>query len=139
MRSHLIAVGAWRIVRETTDILLEAVPKGIDMPQLVTEMKRVAGVQDVHDVHVWGITSGMAALSCHVLIDDARISESSGTLQALDTMLNEKYGIGHSTIQFECHAHQERYCSVDGLYCQMEAEAEADKHEGHAHVEPRVV
>src|SRR2546421_3416251 len=64
----LIAVGAWRIVRETTDILLEAVPKGIDMPQLVTDMKGVVGVQDVHDLHVWGITSGMAALSCHVLI-----------------------------------------------------------------------
>ncbi len=122
----LIAVGAWRIVRETTDILLEAVPKGIDMPQLVTDMKGVAGVQDVHDLHVWGITSGMAALSCHVLIDDALISESSAILQALETMLSEKYGIGHSTIQFECHAHQEQYCSVDGLYCQMEALPEAE-------------
>jgi cobalt-zinc-cadmium efflux system protein len=122
----LIAVGAWRIVRETTDILLEAVPKGIDMPQLVTDMKGVAGVQDVHDLHVWGITSGMAALSCHVLIDDALISESSAILQALETMLSEKYGIGHTTIQFECHAHQEQYCSVDGLYCQMEALPEAE-------------
>ncbi len=76
--------------------------------------------------HVWGITSGMAALSCHVLIDDALISESSAILQALETMLSEKYGIGHSTIQFECHAHQEQYCSVDGLYCQMEALPEAE-------------
>jgi len=133
----LIAVGAWRIVRETTDILLEAVPKGIDMSQLVTDMKKVAGIQDVHDLHVWGITSGMNALSCHVLISDTLTSESSAILQALDTMLSEKYGIGHSTVQCECHAHLERYCSVDGLYCQMETEV--GEQEDHDHVEPGAV
>src|SRR5712692_2987685 len=49
----LIAVGAWRILRETTDILLEGTPKGISMPALVDDMKRVPGIQDVHDLHVW--------------------------------------------------------------------------------------
>ena len=47
-------------------------------------------------------------------------------LHALETMLSEKYHIGHTTIQFECHAHQEQYCSVDDLYCQMEALPEAE-------------
>src|SRR5216684_7449581 len=51
----LIAVGAWRILRETTDILLEAVPKGLSMPGLVKDMKSVEGIQDVHDLHVWSI------------------------------------------------------------------------------------
>ncbi len=116
----LIAVGAWRIVRETTNFLLEAVPQDINMEVLVRDMKGVAGIEDVHDLHVWGITSGMYALSCHALIADQQTSESSSILRSLETMLSEKYRIGHSTIQFECHAHQDHYCSVDGLYCQME-------------------
>src|SRR5229473_7390627 len=59
----LIAVGAWRILRETTDILLEAVPKDISMARLVDDMKEIKGVRDVHDLHVWTIASGMYALS----------------------------------------------------------------------------
>ena len=127
----LIAVGAWRILRETTDILLEASPKGVNMPMLVNDMKRAAGVQDVHDLHVWSITSGMYALSCHALIEDVPPSQSASILRSLESMLSEKYQIGHATIQFESHAHQECYCSMDGLYCQMEAATE--EHEEHNH------
>jgi cobalt-zinc-cadmium efflux system protein len=128
----LIAVGAWRIVRETTNILLEAVPQDIDMETLVRDMKGVGGIEDVHDLHVWCITSGMSALSCHALIADRQTSESASILQSLEAMLFEKYQIGHSTIQFECHAHQQQYCSVDGSYCQMEA---ADHDHEHSHEE----
>ena len=111
----LIAIGAWRILRETTDILLEAVPKGLSMPELVKDMKSVEGVEDVHDLHVWSITSNMYALSCHALIADLPPSDSSAILQSLNTILNEKYHIGHATIQFECDPHQETYCAVNGL------------------------
>jgi cobalt-zinc-cadmium efflux system protein len=128
----LIAVGAWRILRETADILLEASPKGIAMPELVQDMKHVPGVLDVHDLHVWSITSGMNALSCHVMIQDMSTSESALILHDLETMLTEKYRIGHATMQCECHTHQERYCSVDGLYCQMEPIAEEHEYE-HEH------
>ena len=117
----LIAVGAWRLVRETTDILLEAVPRGLSLPHLVDDMKNVEGLKDVHDLHVWCITNRMYALSCHVLIDNLPPSASSSILQSLTTMLNEKYRIGHATIQFESYAHQDSWCSVDGLYCRMEA------------------
>ena len=116
----LIAVGAWRILRETTDILLEAVPKGLSMPGLVKDMKSVGGIEDVHDLHVWSITSNMYALSCHALIADVPPSDSSVILHSLNTMLSEKYHIGHVTIQFECDPHQETYCAVNGLYCHME-------------------
>jgi cobalt-zinc-cadmium efflux system protein len=116
----LIAVGAWRILRETSDILLEAVPKDINLSELVRDMMRVPGVQDVHDLHVWCITSGMYALSCHALIADLPPSESASILGLLKSMLSEQYRIGHTAIQFESHAHQEVYCSVDDLYCQME-------------------
>ena len=125
----LIAFGAWRILRETTDILLEASPKGLSMANLVKDMKRIEGVQDVHDLHVWSITNSMYALSCHVLIDDLPPSGSSAILQSLTTILNEKYQIGHTTIQFESDPHQG--ACMDGLYCHMKT-AEGGCN-GHAH------
>lgn len=92
------------------------------MGQLVRDLQRVEGVYDIHDLHVWSIASGMYALSCHAMIDDQQTSQSAVILRRLETLLSERYQIGHTAIQFECHAHQEQYCSVDGLYCQMEAE-----------------
>ncbi len=130
----LIAVGAWRILRETTDILLEAVPKDIHLSELVRDMMCVPGVQDVHDLHVWCITSGIYALSCHASIDDLPPSQSSSILRSLETMLSDKYHIGHTSIQFESHAHPEEYCSVDGLYCQM-GEAWHDHDHDHGYEE----
>ena len=129
----LIAVGAWRILRETTDILLEAAPKDIPLSELVRDMLRVPGVQDVHYLHVWCISSGMYALSCHVSIADLPPSQSASILQSLETMLREKYRIGHTTIQFESHAHEQAYCSVNGLYCQMDNCREGHEEHDHSH------
>src|SRR5260370_42071777 len=116
----LIAIGAWRILHETTNILLEAAPKGLSMPDLVKDMESVEGIQDVHDLHVWSITSNMYALSCHALIENLPPSDSSSILQSFNSMLSKKYHIDHATIQFECDPHQGTFCSVNGLYCQME-------------------
>ena len=66
------------------------------------------------------------------MIRDLPASESAVILHNLETMLSEKYHIGHATVQFECHAHQEQYCSTDGLYCHMEA-GDHDDHRGHDH------
>jgi cobalt-zinc-cadmium efflux system protein len=123
----LLALGAWRILRETTNILLEAAPKGLSMPNLVRDMRKVRGIKDVHDLHVWSITNNMYALSCHALIDNLPPSKSSSILHSLTAMLSEKYHIDHATIQFECDPHQETYCAVNGLYCHME-QAERDNH-----------
>jgi cobalt-zinc-cadmium efflux system protein len=127
----LIALGAWSILRETTDILLEAVPRDISLAHLVTDMKHVEGVKDVHDLHVWCIASGMYALSCHTLINDLPPSGSSPILQSLTIMLSEKYHIGHATIQFECSDQQGACCETNGLYCRMEDAKE--KCNGHHH------
>lgn len=114
----LIAFGAWDIVRETTNILLEAVPKGLSIKSLVRDMKDVDGVKDVHDLHVWSIASGMNALSCHVLIDNLPPSSSATILQSLKSVLSSKYSISHSTIQFECASPKGSCC--EGLYCKMD-------------------
>lgn len=131
----LIALGSWRILRETADILLEAVPKDINLSTLVRDMMRVRGVRDVHDLHVWCITDGMSALSCHAQIDDLPPSQSASILTSLESMLQEKYRIGHTTIQFESHAH-EGHCRVeDGLYCRMKTvtnhEHDHEHHQDH--------
>src|ERR1017187_2646733 len=83
-------------------------------------MRAIKGVRNVHDLHVWSITNGMYALSCHALINDVSTSKSSAMLQSLNTMLADKYHIGHTTIQFECNDH-EGSCEMRGLYCSMEA------------------
>lgn len=128
----LVAFGAWHILRETMDILLEAVPKDIPMEQLVKDMRAISGVKDVHDLHVWCITNSMYALSCHVMIDNLPPSDSSPILQSLTDLLNIKYHIGHSTIQFETQGHEGTcICEKDDLYCQMKV---AHEHEhGHSH------
>lgn len=125
----LVAFGAWRIVRETTDILLEATPRGISLTNLVHDMVTVEGVQDVHDLHVWSIASNMPALSCHVLIDNLPPSESSPILEKLKSLLSEKYQIRHATIQFECDKHAGASCTADTLYCRFDATGEHCSHE----------
>jgi cobalt-zinc-cadmium efflux system protein len=129
----LIAFGAWRVLRETMDILLESVPRDINLSALVRDMMRVKGVQDVHDLHVWCITNGMYALSCHTQIADLPPSQSAPILTSLEEMLREKYSIGHTAIQFESHAHQGSCCSDDGLYCQMKLKKLAEHNHEHDH------
>ncbi len=68
--SLLILVGAWRLVRESTDVLLEAVPAHIAMEDVERRMREVPGVSAVHDLHVWTVTSGMVAMSGHAVVPD---------------------------------------------------------------------
>jgi cobalt-zinc-cadmium efflux system protein len=136
----LIAVGAVRIIAETVNILLEATPRGVSLPDLVRDMLRVPGVHDVHDLHVWTISSGMQALSCHLVIDDLPPSDSAPILDRISAMLRQRYHITHTTIQFESTAHgsHEGFCACppgycEGLYCDLSTHAVRGEHSGHTH------
>ncbi|MBR9988306.1 MAG: cation transporter [Gemmatimonadetes bacterium] len=95
----LILVGAWRLVRESVDVLLEAVPRHIDMSAVDAAIRRIPGVEEVHDLHVWTLTSGYLAMSGHTIIrDPARHQETIGAVH--DTM-HTQFGISHVTIQVE--------------------------------------
>lgn len=131
----LIALGTWRILRETTDILLESVPNEINLSALVRDMLRVPGIEDVHDLHVWCIASSMYALSCHAQIEDLPPSQSTAILSSLETMLQQKYRIGHTAIQFESHSHQGHCCEMEGLYCHMETTGHPMHDHDHIHEE----
>lgn len=98
----LILRGAAGLVLESSDILLEAVPKHLDVGQISDGLKEVRGVRDVHDMHLWTITSGIYALSCHVLIEDQMVSDSARIVEEINETLGKKFGIGHSTLQLEC-------------------------------------
>jgi len=109
----LIAKGAWDILRETMDILMEATPRDVDVARLARDMREVAGVRAVHDLHVWTLGSGVRALSSHVVVDDLPPSASAPILDRLGEMLRRDYRIAHTTIQFESEAHEghEGYCA----------------------------
>lgn len=101
----LIAVGAWRIVQQTTEILMEGTPKGIHIDQVVATMQGIDGVQDIHDMHIWSITAGKNALSCHAVLDGGlTIRDSQAILRNLEHALVH-LGIGHVTIQVEDGEH----------------------------------
>ena len=98
----LILRGAVGLVLESSDILLEAVPKHLDVIQISNALKEIRGVRDAHDMHLWTITSGIYALSCHVLIQDQMVSNSSRIVEEINETLSQKFGIAHSTLQLEC-------------------------------------
>ena len=98
----LILRGAVKLVLESSDILLEAVPKHLDVTEISTALKGIEGVKDVHDMHLWTITSGLYALSCHLQIEDRMVSSSSHIVEEVNRALSQKFGIGHSTLQLEC-------------------------------------
>ena len=100
--SLLILTGAWRLMRESTDILLEAVPAHIAMGEVETRMQAVPGVTAVHDLHVWTVTNGMVAMSGHAVVPE--LAAHPAVLQAIQESLGS-LGIGHVTIQLEARDH----------------------------------
>ncbi len=98
----LILRGAVGLVRESVNILLEAVPAHLDTSIIVKEIKGIKGLRDVHDLHVWTITSGVYALSAHLLIDDQMVSNTAELSRRVNEVLSEKFGISHSTLELEC-------------------------------------
>jgi cobalt-zinc-cadmium efflux system protein len=109
----IILKGAYSVVKETATVLLEAVPKHIDLAKLIREVEAMEGVKSFHDVHVWTITSGLYALSAHVQIQDQQISESARIMEVIQERLTQRYHINHTTLQLECHACEpDRVCSL---------------------------
>jgi cobalt-zinc-cadmium efflux system protein len=97
----LIIWTAIDITRDSLNILLEGMPRGLTLPAVEDALRRVQGVSDVHDVHVWSLGSGAHALSCHAIIEDMPPSESEQILQKINCMLGDQFQIHHTTVQFE--------------------------------------
>ena len=104
----IILVGAWKLVTQSTAILLESVPSHLKLEDVRAALLAVEGVEDVHDLHVWTLSSGFYAMSGHIVVKDRPVSDCSGLIATSEGLLKERFGISHTTIQVEC-----RTCEVD--------------------------
>ncbi len=111
----IILISSGRLLRETVPILIEGVPPGIKASQVAEAMLQVQGVQGVHDLHVWTISPGFVALSAHVVLADQAISQAQRIMEDLKQALSSRFGIEHTTIQFECES-----CGQGSPACFME-------------------
>jgi cobalt-zinc-cadmium efflux system protein len=95
----LVLLSSWRVLRESVGVLLEGTPAGIDADAVGRRMASMDGVAEVHDLHIWTITSGFPALSAHVLVGTGE--DCHARRRELAAILDEEFGIGHTTLQVE--------------------------------------
>ncbi|MCC5802888.1 cation diffusion facilitator family transporter [Rossellomorea vietnamensis] len=95
----LIVISGWRVTKDSIHILMEGSPGDVDMEKVSGSLSQVPGVREVHDLHVWSITSDFKALSCHVVVGD-EVNRDEILVQ-LSSFLEQEFGIHHSTIQVE--------------------------------------
>ncbi|MGQ0560286.1 MAG: cation diffusion facilitator family transporter [Gemmatimonadota bacterium] len=95
----LVLAGSWKLVRESVDVLLEAAPSHIDLAEVRNAIDAIPGVDDVHDLHVWTLTSGFLAMSGHAVVQDPEHNQR--VLHEIHRSMREGFGIEHVTVQLE--------------------------------------
>lgn len=131
----LIIISGYRVVRDSVHILMEGTPVGVSLIDVEQQLLAHSQVQQVHDLHVWSITSGLNALSCHVVVDgDMSISEASVLIADLEQRLLA-LSIHHATIQVESSSHPQTATHSDALVCNISDIPVDDtgSHIGHNH------
>jgi cobalt-zinc-cadmium efflux system protein len=108
----LILYSSYDVLRESTTVLLEGTPAGVDMPAVISAIKGVTGVLDVHDLHVWMVGPGVIACSCHIVVAEQSVREGQQVLRAVAHDLDHAFRITHATIQVEVEG-----CEADDMYC----------------------
>jgi len=98
----VIVVGSIRLLKSALHILAEGVPEGLTARDVAGAMREVPHVAEVHDLHVWTVSPGYVALSAHVVLADRSLAEAQSVQEDLKQVLVERFGIHHTTIQFEC-------------------------------------
>jgi cobalt-zinc-cadmium efflux system protein len=118
----IIIFAAWSILKEGLRVLLEATPRRVNIAEMLSALNRIPGVKDVHDIHVWSISPELHAMSCHVLIDDLRLSQTAGIRQKIEDLLQQKFDIKHTALQMEC-----QQCSANDVFCKLTFGSEAEE------------
>ncbi len=111
----LILWSAWGILREAVDILLEATPHDVNMKEMVRDITALEGVYGVHDLHVWSISRNLRTMSAHIVTANISIREGVAIQARVNDLVDQRYHIGHATLQLECEE-----CAPDLLYCDMQ-------------------
>lgn len=110
----LIVWTAWDLVAESLNILLEGLPRGMNLHQVQEAIRVVAGVENVHDLHIWSLGPNTQALSCHLCVADMGLTESEAIVREVNAVLERRFQICHTTLQVECAACE----SVNGCVIQ---------------------
>jgi cobalt-zinc-cadmium efflux system protein len=127
--SVFIAWQAVRLLGETADVLLESTPSGLDPEELTEAMAAVAGVESVHDLHVWSLSSEVRALAAHLVIDGhPTLEEAQAVGNRVKHELAEHFGIAHATLELECEA-----CATEADPCLDPAAVAALSRHPHGH------
>ncbi len=100
----LILVSAFQILRESTHILMESVPSGVDYQHILSDLSAAQGVRGVHDLHIWEIGSKLYSLSAHIVVEDMPVSELQETVRELKEMLRRDHNVVHVTLEPEIEA-----------------------------------
>lgn len=116
----LIVWTSWAIVKDSLNILLEGLPRGMRLQAVIEAIRGVDGVLGVHDLHVWSLGSRVHALSCHVVIPDLPLSTSGAILERINGELARRFQIHHATIQFE-----HELCALSESGCSIPASRQA--------------
>ena len=124
----MILASSWSIVRETLHILLEGTPRSVDLAEIRTAVQTIEGVVNVHDLHVWSLTSQSHAMACHVQVVEMQLAQCEDLLARINHQLRDHFGIQHATIQLEVTD----CATVDGCVSPPEV-AEVDGHSHHHH------
>ena len=95
----LVLLSAWRVIRDSVNVLMEGVPRGMDLSRIRSAVLELDGVQAIHDLHVWTVTSSLPSLSCHIVIED--YTRAGEILRTVNRLFKEQFGIKHTTIQIE--------------------------------------
>jgi len=107
----MIIIGSWQLVWEAADILMEATPKHLDLAEVARTLERHPGVEGIHDLHIWSISSGLFALSVHVVLSDTH--DRDCLTWELEELLAHRFGLEHTTIQLEGPGyHNPRICKL---------------------------
>ncbi|MEY4514426.1 MAG: hypothetical protein RLZZ450_6548 [Pseudomonadota bacterium] len=109
----LIGIGAWRLLRQTSSVLMETAPLGIDLRELEQTIRDTSGVSDLHDLHAWMISDGFAVVTVHVVLDGA--SHGTDIARLVGERVRSKYGISHVTVQPEAPPSSHQLLPVERL------------------------
>lgn len=117
----LVLISGWRVTKDAIHVLMEGTPKNVELDDIIKTIENVPEIIAIHDLHVWSITSGQNALSCHAVVDgQLSVQASQELLQTIEDKLKHK-GIGHVTVQMESEEHPHE----DSLFCQNEHKNES--------------
>jgi cobalt-zinc-cadmium efflux system protein len=105
----LILRSAWTLVRETLDVLMEGVPSHLDVDRVAQALRELAEVDEVHDLHIWTITTHQVCLSAHVV---SEADDAAHLLDRIHALLRERFAIAHATIQLEDRHYASEHCTT---------------------------